>query len=235
MTVRELYRNVLIELNKEEASALYVEDFLYFANKAVNIYVNRRYNIYDTSQQLGDDLRVLRVPVESITQEIDNLKNLDYTYRHLLNCKISVKLHRRTFGCEQLPDTVAEYPAKRMTADRKMAIMNNEFLKPEFYRPYYDISGNTLTVMTGKENEEYTVEDVQIEYLRDPEVLNMTADDLQDVVDTTDELEFPEYVNMEILNILVGLILEQQGNPRLGSNIQMGQSIVQPGGQAPQK
>ena len=50
MSARELYEGVLIELNKENASNIMLEDFNYFANKAINNYVNKRYNIYDINQ-----------------------------------------------------------------------------------------------------------------------------------------------------------------------------------------
>ena len=60
MTARQLYEGVLIELNKENAPNILLEDFNYFANKAVNNYVNKRYNIYDVNQQTTDDLRVLK-------------------------------------------------------------------------------------------------------------------------------------------------------------------------------
>ena len=60
MTLRTLYDNLLIELNKVEAPSLLLEDFIYFANKAVQQYINKRYNQYDMTQQTTDDLRVLK-------------------------------------------------------------------------------------------------------------------------------------------------------------------------------
>ena len=60
MSTRELYEGVLIGLNKENASNILLEDFNYFANKAINNYTNKRYNIYDINQQTTDDLRVLK-------------------------------------------------------------------------------------------------------------------------------------------------------------------------------
>ena len=50
MTSRQLYEAVLIELNKENAPNILLEDFNYFANKAINNYINKRYNIYDINQ-----------------------------------------------------------------------------------------------------------------------------------------------------------------------------------------
>lgn len=60
MTVRTLYDNLLIELNKVEAPSLLLEDFIYFANKSVQQYTNKRYNLYDITQQTTDDLRALK-------------------------------------------------------------------------------------------------------------------------------------------------------------------------------
>ena len=39
-------------------------------------------------------------------------------------------------------------------------------------------------------------------------------------------MEFPDYVNYEIINILVGLILENTSNPRLNTNIPLAQTIA---------
>lgn len=50
MTARELYEALLIELNKVQAPNILLEDFNYFANKAIYQYINKRYNIYDVNQ-----------------------------------------------------------------------------------------------------------------------------------------------------------------------------------------
>ena len=73
MTVREFYDNTLIELNKVEAPSLLLEDFNYFANKAVQQYINEVYNRYDINQQSTDDLRALKTSA----QEFIMNSNLD--------------------------------------------------------------------------------------------------------------------------------------------------------------
>lgn len=60
MTELDLYNHVLTELNSVEAASLLLEDFNYFANKAVQQYINKVYNRYDINQQSSDDLRVLK-------------------------------------------------------------------------------------------------------------------------------------------------------------------------------
>ena len=64
MTERQLYDNILSELNKVEAPSILLEDFIYFANKGVQQYVNKVYNRYDINQQSSDDLRVLKETVQ---------------------------------------------------------------------------------------------------------------------------------------------------------------------------
>ena len=255
-TIREVYRNVLIELNKEEASALYVEDFLYYANKAVNWYANSKYSAYDTSQQTSDDLRALRVGPERIYNYNDaalldcldkcndpdqgikdkcenicynNLNNLEHYYRHLLNCIITVRLFEEDGHCEQTADTIREYPCKRMTSDRKAAILNNTYLQPKFFRPYYDIVGNRLKILTGTEDATYYITRVEIEYLKNPEKWTMVVGDLLKEADDTMEIEFPDYVITEITNIMITFILEQGSNPRMQSSGAINKSIATPG------
>ena len=270
MTTRELYRNVLIELNKEEASALYVEDFLYYANKAVNWYVNMRYNLFEVSQQLSDDLRVLKAGPEKLAFpgedptackakcvesdcatecagstdtecvakceaiqtacknkcEAENLLRLDHEYRHLLNCIVTTKLDKFTFGCDQEANTEKEYAARRLTSDRKAAITNNTYLEPRFYRPYFDIIGNTLYIRAGDPAlDKFTITKVTIEYLRDPKKIHLEAGDLITEADTTEALEFSEYVCTELVNMTTSFVLEQGSNPRMATVTQVNQSI----------
>lgn len=72
MTARQVYEGVLIEMNKVQAPSLLLEDFNYLFNKAINQYINKRYNIYDINQQTTDDIRVLKAsavlkPIKAFT------------------------------------------------------------------------------------------------------------------------------------------------------------------------
>ena len=60
MTAREVWEGMLTELSKVNAPSMLLQDFNYFFNKAINQYINKRYNIYDVNQQTTDDLRVLK-------------------------------------------------------------------------------------------------------------------------------------------------------------------------------
>ena len=149
MSARELYEGVLIELNKENASNILLEDFNYFANKAINNYTNKRYNIYDINQQTSDDLRVLKA-----TAMLKPIKITDYSglslanganyeiimpsdYLHLLNCICIYKV-KKTYKCYNAGDTWRA-PAKRLTADMYSQVIDNFWNKPTYKKPYYYI------------------------------------------------------------------------------------------------
>lgn len=59
MRVLEAFNNILIELNKVQAPSLLLDDFIYLFNKGIQEYINERYTLFETKQQLTDDLRVL--------------------------------------------------------------------------------------------------------------------------------------------------------------------------------
>lgn len=60
MTLRQVFEFVQIEISKEEAPALLLEEFNFYANRAVNNYVRRVYEGYDTNQKSTDNIQVLK-------------------------------------------------------------------------------------------------------------------------------------------------------------------------------
>ena len=149
MSARELYEGVLIELNKENTSNIMLEDFNYFANKAINNYTNKRYNIYDVNQQTSDDLRVLKATAMLKPTKVNDYTGLSMAdganyeivmpsdYLHLLNCICIYKV-KKTFKCYNAGDTWRA-SAKRLTADMYSQVLDNFWNKPTYFRPYYFI------------------------------------------------------------------------------------------------
>ncbi len=152
MTARNLYEGVLIELNKENAPNVLLEDFNYFANKAINNYINKRYNIYDINQQTTDDLRVLKATAILDAKHIDSYNELSMAgsnnmatyevimpsdYLHILNCICIYKV-KKTYKCYNRGDYWRS-PATRLTADMYSQVLDNFWNKPTYKRPYYYI------------------------------------------------------------------------------------------------
>lgn len=142
-----MYEAVLIELRKENAPNVLLEDFNYFANKAINQYINKRYNIYDINQQTTDDLRVLKSTALLSPIKVNNYEGLTNAhgatysvdlpsdYLHMLNCICVYKL-KRTYKCYDKGDTWRA-AATRLTADAYSQVLDNFWNKPTYKRPYY--------------------------------------------------------------------------------------------------
>ena len=170
MTARNLYEGILIELNKDNAPNILLEDFNYFANKAINQYINKRYNIYDVNQQTTDDLRVLKATAMLIPKKVDDYDGLTLAdggmatyyvdlpsdYLHLLNC-ICIYNVKKTYKCYNAGDTWRA-AATRLTADAYSQVLDNFWFKPSYKKPYYyihNINNRTDVPTNPYENVEY--------------------------------------------------------------------------------
>lgn len=152
MTAKQIYKAILTELNKLQAPSITLEDFNYFVNKGISQYVNRKYNVYDTTQQTSDDLRVLKsssilTPEKAAVYSADSDSiinqlygntyevNLPDDYFHILNC-ICVYQSKSAHSCIK-EGAVVQYGANRLTSDMWGEVMNNYYMKPSYKRPYY--------------------------------------------------------------------------------------------------
>lgn len=294
MTLRGVYEGLLIELNKVQAPSILLEDFNYFVNKAVRQYVNKRYTIYDVNQQTSDDLRVLKATATvSVTEDKNKpgtyVGHLPEDYLHLLNCICNYTV-TNPFKCHGEGDIV-EYTATRLTADLCGQIINNAYMKPKYYRPYYylnyvNTSGivptniynsttnsgtdmnlndydsnlnpnlprtfnlggsvpaslvdiptaqrlpNTsevrIEIRIGKLNSNLNLENISVDYIKAPQYLRLTQEQIDLTQDTSQMMEFPDYVCQEIINELTFLIMENSSDPRLQTHIPVSTSIAYP-------
>ncbi len=366
MTARQLYEALIIEMNKEQAPSLLLEEFNYMANKAINQYINKRYSTgYDINQQFTDDVRVLKssavlyaenIPIRndvtSLAAHLNDAKyefNLPDDYLHLLNCTCVYKVNKR-YKCYDA-GTYWEVGATRLTADIAPIILNNWYMRPTYKKPYYYINNrnidteqwdsdqelvptnpvifntpqgqnytaldDTLTSGTdtgkkaeinytnsggvngkgkpveitidniggqgekfidlrdqnlprfrkqrddyplddmvertaghrygnaskvrleiryGKDNSVFQLAAIKVDYIKAPQHIRLTQEQIDLTEDTSQILEFPDYVCQEIINELVKLILENAGDPRTSTQPLVSQSIASPAQeQAPTK
>lgn len=293
MTIRQVFEAVLIECNKIQAPTLKLYEFNYLIKKAINQYVNKKYNIYGLNQQTTDDLRVLQ---SSSSIRAGELKNSNYQsgfyyevnfpsdYLHLLNLRCIYEI-TSTKNCQEKGSYI-EIPAKRLTSDSWGQIITDTYNKPSYKNPYYYIhninkelteptnlyenGSGTDQIIVSKDidyqfprtfnilentsvssiekpigvrnsnvtpvrceircgkNPRFKLTEIKIDYIKSPQNLKLTQNQLDLTNDTSQIMEFPDYVNQEIINELVHLIMERSSNPRLNTNMQITQSIARP-------
>lgn len=359
VTSRQIYESLLTEVNKVNAPALLLEDFNYFCNKAINQYINKKYNIYDVNQQSTDDLRVLKAtalldvynPWLDTNDEQAQINRQIYgayyeavlpeDYLHMLNCVFLYKV-KKQFKCYNA-GTIWKQGATRLTADSINQILNNAYRRPSYRNPYYYItnvnkqyliptdeqaadsndamtniedyegvktgtdvtissngayrdksnlfigdgegtldpskvvgtnSGETIIKTTGlnrtitisngvnldlverqggvrygnktavvlqlrygEDNSLFELYKVAVDYIKTPQYIRLTQDQLDKTEDTSQILEWPDNVVQQIISELTMIVLENASDPRLQTNIPVNQSIANPVAQqqAPQQ
>lgn len=345
MTARQVWEGMLTELSKTGSPSMLLQDFNYFFNKAINQYINKRYNIYDINQQTSDDLRVLKATTTLKPSKITTTGTADFIsagaglsriygatyevnlpldYLHMLNCVCLFKVNER-FKCYDEGDIIP-FKATRLTADLWSNIINDYYNRPLPERPYfyihninsstdlptnkiggkgatsapetltkdtvgtdspsdYTITGTTaegakgndiakdITINSnlprkidlaeginnksvvereagqrygnssgvrceiryGHDDSVFELVGVSIDYIKSPQVIRLTQEQVNLTKDTSQIMEFPDYVCQEIINELTMLVMENTADPRLSSNIQVTQSIANPAAQGQQQ
>lgn len=259
MTVKEVYNYVLVELNKVQAPSILLDDFVYLLNKSIQRYVNKRYNLFEVNQQLTDDLRVLTMEADLVLEDAKTpyIYKLPTDYMHILNCICEFTTSNMPCGegsnevgaskldTAQLPHVIQNFYMKPSRNRPYYYICyktdpNSTPITTSSTPGYYDPSkgypktegdryGNAQIPIIQIKCGNTPLNNVKITYLRAPKYVDLTFDELDQTVDITPHLEFPDYVTYEIINEMVTLILENHKDPRLQTQLGLSQTIVNPG------
>lgn len=225
-----------------------------------SIYTAKRYNIFEVNQQTSDDLNVLKgtavlsALVAKPGAGATFIGTLPKDYFHLLNCILEFKA-TKDGGCYKAGDTIQK-PAGRLTAQMYSGIINNYYLKPSLKKPYFYVhqdaqpqilasdseanqpAGSTISnasevkleLRYGKLDPILALDKVYVDYLRSPRLIRLTEAQLDADLDTSQTIEFPDYVIYEIIKELVVLLMENSSDPRLNTNLPINQAIPNGGG-----
>lgn len=159
MTAKQVYEYALIEINKTEALNLLLDDFNYFANKAIQQCMNKWYTFAEMNQTVDDILRSIKstAKLKPIKSEAYSLSSGTYSdlyyntniynniqevslpmdYLHILNCVCAYKVVEK-YKCYSVGDNIY-FGANRLTANSWSTIMKNYYFRPTYKNPYYYI------------------------------------------------------------------------------------------------
>lgn len=155
-------------------------------------------------------------------------------------------VNRDITGCDytKIKAMSRMYPAKRLTYDMLANIESNAYLRPMYRQPYYLLHNHPFNFGTlnlddtndgfqnspqvevhlGTVPKGLTLEMVEFDYLKLPETVALTEEEVYvNDIDTSQLLEWPDYLNSEILKNLVSYFLENTANPRMQSFVHLQQ------------
>lgn len=101
---------------------------------------------------------------------------------------------------------------------------------------YGNASNVRMEIRYGHDDSVFKLEKVFIDYIKSPQTIRLTQEQVNLTEDTSQIMEFPDYVCQEIINELTMLVMENTADPRLQTNTIVTQSIANPAQQqAPQQ
>lgn len=128
-------------------------------------------------------------------------------------------------------DANSNYSSEKSNLPRKInlaGITNNSTVEREAGQRYGNSSPIRMEIRYGEDDTVFTLEKVIIDYIKAPQTIRLTQEQVNLTKDTSQIMEFPDYVCQEIINELVMLVMENTADPRLSTNLQVSKSIATP-------
>ena len=80
---------------------------------------------------------------------------------------------------------------------------------------YGNASKVRLEIRYGKDNSLFELTNIWVDYIKSPQHIRLTQEQLDLTEDTSQKMEFPDYVCQEIINELVHIVMENSSDPRM--------------------
>ena len=195
------------------------DDYLHILNCVVEYTVASRFKCYDAGTQVHFGAK--RLTSDMFSQIINN-----YYMR---------PSYKNPYFYINNVTTVPTYPTESTSESDSVVYPTNENIERVKENRYGNRSKVRMELRYGKDNSTFTLSRVYIDYLKAPQFIRLTQEQVDDTIDQSQILEFPDYVCQEITNELVRLLLENASDPRLQSHIPVNQSIANPSQEQPKK
>lgn len=99
---------------------------------------------------------------------------------------------------------------------------------------YGNPSNVRIEIRYGKDDTVFQLANIYVDYIKTPQEIRLTQEQLDLTEDTSQIMEYPDYICQEIINELVNLLMENSSDPRLQTHIPVNQSIASPAQQQAQ-
>ena len=219
-------------------------DYLHMLNCVCIYYVAKTKDCWDAGSYI--EVPALRLTADSWSQIVTDIYNRPspmrpYYYIHNLNQAntLPTNSYSSTGGTDFAGDyNVTSYDQNEGSNFARTFKLGNNENASLVEKPIASRVGNASTVRCeiryGKDDTLFQLAEVQVDYVKVPQHIRLTQEQIDLTEDTSQIMEFPDYVNQEIINELVHLVMERTNDPRLGNNMQISQTIARPTGQQQQ-
>ena len=91
-----------------------------------------------------------------------------------------------------------------------------------------------IEIRYGKDDRIFQLENIMVDYIKAPQFIRLTQEQIDTTEDTSQIMEFPNSICQEIINELVNIVMENASDPRLQTHPIVSQSIASPAQQQSQ-
>lgn len=217
------------------------QDYLHLLNCVCIFHLTKDYNCWNKDSYI--EIPATRLTADSWSQIIMDVYNRPtpmrpYFYIHNININQTLPTGENDLSVEYNvtnEDGSGTNDASNFPRTFKLGNLTNASV---IRKPIASRIGNTTEVRCeiryGKDDSLFQLAEVQVDYIKVPQHIRLTQEQIDLTEDTSQIMEFPDYVNQEIINELVHLVMERSSDPRLNTNMQISQSIARPTGQQQQ-
>ena len=120
------------------------------------------------------------------------------------------------------------FPRKISLRTLNNKTVENSLVEKEAGVRYGNSTNVRMEIRYGKDSSVFELIGVMVDYIKAPQTIRLTQEQVDLTEDTSQMMEFPDYVCQEIINELVHLVMENTADPRLQTHIPVTQSIANP-------
>lgn len=216
-------------------------DYLHMLNCVCIYYVAKTKDCWDAGSYI--EVPALRLTADSWSQIVTDVYNRPspmrpYYYIHNLNkigndlpSGVNDRFHNYTGG-EETDSNKSNFSRTFTLSDKNTEI---DLVEKQAAARIGNASNVRCEIRYGKDDSLFQLVEVQVDYVKVPQHIRLTQEQIDLTEDTSQIMEFPDYVNQEIINELVHLVMLRTNDPQLGNHMQMTQTIARPTGQQQQQ
>ncbi len=231
-------------------------DYLHILNCICVYKLNKRFKCYNAGDYVQFAARRLTADSWSIVlNDFYNrpLPERPYYYIHNLNTSVDLPtnpietttvLNRNTVGTDTKSDyevdpgsgsSLTTGPNSNLPRTIDLTgFTNKSIVEKEAGVRYGNSSSVRCEIRYGRDSSVFELQAVMIDYIKTPQIIRLTQEQVDLTEDTSQIMEFPDYVCQEIINELTMLVMENTADPRLQTNTVVTQSIANPAQQQTQ-
>lgn len=201
MTARELVYGLqeqLLNLFGEIIYDISSTDLLYYLNKAQNQLIKEKYQLFEQTQYISDELRTL-------VKEVDIVPTVTGTVtKSKLPDDYSILIKHKCTTIDSNCNSTKEVPGLIVQNDDIYQLLKDPFWKPTALEPLYYILGDNIIYEIP--NNDFKISNTTISYIKKESSISLATVNNND--DITSEL--PEFVHLELISLSRELIIQDK-------------------------